>query len=126
MIGIQCLMQRLKKCIDNEGNFVDKKWQLCNRCAHDICKFNYNYNYSFWKKRGNYFHTTPHIIVTHHLCFLYRYQFRYMNNCQYTLYTDLNYCFMYIFGMNVTVSSLLSKAYHSALNINMCCYYIIT
>jgi len=47
-------------------------------------------------------------------------------NCQYTLYTDFNYCFMYIFGMNVTVSSLLSKAYHSALNTNMCCCYIIT
>jgi histone-lysine N-methyltransferase SETMAR len=40
--GIQRLTQRWKKCVENEGDFVEKKSQLCKGCTHDIRKFHYN------------------------------------------------------------------------------------
>jgi len=46
--GIQRLMQRWKKCVDN-GGFVEKCPLLCRECTHDVCKFHYNYEK---KKRG--------------------------------------------------------------------------
>ena len=56
------------------------------------------------KKRGNYFHTTPHIIVTHHLCFLYRYQFRYANKLLiYTLYILITALYTSLVWMSLSV-----------------------
>jgi hypothetical protein len=36
MTGIQHLMQRWKKCIDNEEDFVEKEFQLCKGRTHDM------------------------------------------------------------------------------------------
>jgi hypothetical protein len=33
---------KVKKCVDNEGDFVGKESQLCKGCTPDICKFHYN------------------------------------------------------------------------------------
>jgi hypothetical protein len=43
--GIQRLTQRWKKCVDSEEDFdfVEKLSQFCKGCAHDRCKFNFNY-----------------------------------------------------------------------------------
>jgi hypothetical protein len=38
-----------KKCVDNEGEFVDKQFQLCKGCTCDVCKIHYNCNNSFKK-----------------------------------------------------------------------------
>jgi hypothetical protein len=40
----------VEKGVDNEGNFVEKLYQLCKGRAHVICKFHYNCDYSFWEK----------------------------------------------------------------------------
>jgi hypothetical protein len=45
--GLQRLTKRWKKCVDNDGDFVEKQSQLCQGCTHDIRKCHYNRNYSF-------------------------------------------------------------------------------
>lgn len=53
----------VEKCVDNEGDFVDKQSWTVND-VHIICKFHCNGNHSFWKKyRRHYFRTALHIIV---------------------------------------------------------------
>jgi len=113
-------------CIDNEGNFVDQQCQLYKRCAHDICIFYYNCNYSFWKKKGELLSYHPPYHSHTPSVFFVQIPIQIREQTVNIHFIHFNYCFIYIFGMNVTVSSLLSKAYHSALNINMCCCYITT
>jgi hypothetical protein len=43
---------RWKTSVDNEGKFVKELSQHCKECTHDVCKFNYNFNYSFWGKKS--------------------------------------------------------------------------
>ena len=67
MASVWCLMQRWRKCISNEGDFVEK-CQLHKGCSHDTYKF--QYKSSFWEKksRKQFYCTAPCSFHTCHIC----------------------------------------------------------
>ena len=41
----------VSKCVDNEGDFVEKLFKFCKGCTQDTSKFNYKFNHSARKKK---------------------------------------------------------------------------
>jgi hypothetical protein len=80
MSGSQRLTQRFEKCVDNEGDFMEKYLIFGRRYPWFIyiCKFNFNCNFSFWAKITDITFEPPLVLVCHHLwpvwlCYIFSY-----------------------------------------------------